>query len=607
MVAAQSAVGTYSDHYWPLLIEASSSSDAFEPWLAVICQSLDLVVSGLLLFQDEDQTYAPVAQWPEAQLPSRHLSELAELTIKQQQGSVRKMGQQTLIAYPIKLDQELLGVAALAIDSSDMSLVRAGMRQLQWGSAWLRDIIRKDALSNELGKTEYTRLALDIIGDVIDSKDSKTAEYQLVHRLVNQFSLERVCLGFFQKQTIAISTISHSASFGKQMNLVRSIEELMEEAIEQRTIILHPGPDKDIPMMTQAHASYREAYKTGDLLTIPLMVKSEAVGALFCECGRGKNLGDQDIELINGVAAFVGSLLIEKRMNDRHILLKCKDSLMLQYEKMAGKGYTGRKLFAAASILLIALLTLVKGTYYVAADGVVEGEIQRAVVAPFDGFILASHFRAGDYVEEGQVMATLDDRDLALERLRRVSQKQEYQFEYDRALSSRNRADANVIEARIEQADIQLELLDKQLTRTRLIAPFNGLVVSGDLSQSIGSSIRRGDTLFEVAPLDAYRLTLLVDETQIMDVDVGQSGTFLSASLPDMPFEFSLNKVTPVAIAEEGKTVFEVEAKILDPGGVLRPGMSGLGKIDAGDEPLLWIWTRSFSHWVRLTFWSLAG
>nr|WP_243760594.1 HlyD family efflux transporter periplasmic adaptor subunit [Aestuariicella hydrocarbonica] len=227
------------------------------------------------------------------------------------------------------------------------------------------------------------------------------------------------------------------------------------------------------------------------------------------------------------------------------------------------------------------------------------------MVTPFDGFILSSPVRAGDRVKQGDLLVAFDDKDLVLERLNWVSQKQEYLFEYNRALGSRKRAEVNIFEARIAQADIQLELLDQQLQRTQLTAPFDGLVVSGDLSQSIGSSSRRGDILFEIAPLEAYRLTLSVDESQIADVEVGQKGIFLTGSLPDSPFNFSVTKITPVAKAVDGETVFEIEATVTDPVDVLRPGMEGLGKIDSGQRNLLWIWTRSLTHRLRLVFWSV--
>ena len=106
----------------------------------------------------------------------------------------------------------------------------------------------------------------------------------------------------------------------------------------------------------------------------------------------------------------------------------------------------------------------------------------------------------GKTVKAGDTLATLEDRELALERLKWATERQQHAFEYDKALASRQPATINVIRSEIEQADAQIAMIDEQIARTRLTAPFDGVVVSGDLSQRIGGAVSRGETLFEIAP-----------------------------------------------------------------------------------------------------------
>ena len=83
---------------------------------------------------------------------------------------------------------------------------------------------------------------------------------------------------------------------------------------------------------------------------------------------------------------------------------------------------------------------------------------------------------------------------------------------------------AQAFGAQIEQAEAQLALVEEQLSRARLVAPFDGFIVVGDLSQSLGSPVERGDVLFEVAPLDGFRVVLEVDAPMLarpMAVAVG--------------------------------------------------------------------------------------
>jgi hypothetical protein len=53
----------------------------------------------------------------------------------------------------------------------------------------------------------------------------------------------------------------------------------------------------------------------------------------------------------------------------------------------------------------------------------VEGAVQRAAVAPFDGYVTAARFRAGETVAEGEVLAEMDDQELRLERHRREGER----------------------------------------------------------------------------------------------------------------------------------------------------------------------------------------
>jgi len=139
----------------------------------------------------------------------------------------------------------------------------------------------------------------------------------------------------------------------------------------------------------------------------------------------------------------------------------------------------------------------------------------------------------------------------------------------------------------------------------QIVAPFDGTVVKGDLSQQLGSPVEQGKVLFELAPLDAWRVILKVDERDIGHVQVGAPGELVLAALPGQSWPFTVKKLTPISVAEEGRNHFRVEAE-LGPGAPrLRPNMEGVGKVDSGRASLLWIWTRSLVDWVRLAWWKV--
>jgi len=212
--------------------------------------------------------------------------------------------------------------------------------------------------------------------------------------------------------------------------------------------------------------------------------------------------------------------------------------------------------------------------------------------------------RAGDTVREGELIAKLDDRDLVLERLKWQSQREQYLKQYRDALAKLGRAEIAVLRAQLGQAEAQLALAEEQLARTRVVAPFNGLIVSGDLSQSLGAPVARGDVLFEVAPLDAYRVILEVDDRDMLELRTGQRGNLILTGRSDAVLPFSVEKITPVSESREGRNFFRVEAALEGTPAFLRPGMKGVGKITVGRRRLVWIWTHGFFDWLRLAAWS---
>jgi len=171
--------------------------------------------------------------------------------------------------------------------------------------------------------------------------------------------------------------------------------------------------------------------------------------------------------------------------------------------------------------------------------------------------------------------------------------------------TEKRRATSRIVSSQIEQVDAQLALLQEQLSRADLKAPFDGIVVSGDLSQSLGAPLERGQVLFEVATLDAYRVVLQVDERHIADVKPGQRGELVLSSMPGERYPLSVNKITPVNMAKEGRNLFRVEAQLDNStGSRLRPGMEGVAKVNVDERRLISIWTRELTNWIRIKLWA---
>jgi multidrug efflux pump subunit AcrA (membrane-fusion protein) len=263
-----------------------------------------------------------------------------------------------------------------------------------------------------------------------------------------------------------------------------------------------------------------------------------------------------------------------------------------------------RKFFAGVSIAVVGFFAVATGDYRVTAKIIIEGQVQRVITSPFPAYLAEASARAGDIVRAGQALALLDDKDIKVEHIKALSQRDQLMRQYRQAMAKHDRAQAGISMAQLAQVEAQLELFQFQLDRTKIVAPFDGVIVSGDLSQSLGAPLEKGQVMFQIAPLDAYRVILKIDERAINEVHAGQQGRLVLSSLPGEKLPFSVENITPVSLSEEGQNFFRVEAKLTNVSTALRPGMEGVGKVEIGSRKLIWIWTHEIVDWLRLWMWS---
>ncbi len=604
--APEGQVVVHEQTLWRELSSATDDKAFGEAWVALACRMIAGAAEGaLLLLPGGGRTPLLCGSSPGVP-PDPGLLSAAHAAMQARRGSLQPGPHVvTLLAYSVQLDGAPIAAASFDIATGPHSPdARQAMRQVQWAAAWLREWRRKSDAADLRGVNDRTTLALDLLAAALEEEKFAAACRVAVTELATRFGCERVSIGFSRRHRSSVVAISHTAQFGKSMSLVKLLADAMDEAIDQRGPVLYPLPEADDVLVTTAHAALSSAHGSGIVLTIPLFVRDRFAGAAVFERPDDQPFDQTTLDLAEASVAILGPALIDKREAERAIPLLVADRIAAQAVHLFGPGHWGRKLALAAVILVIAFCQFARGPYRISADALVEGAVQRAMVAPFDGFLASAAVKAGDTVREGDTLASLDDRDLVLERLRYVTERQQHMGEYDQALTQGNRADAARFRALADEAAAQIRLVDEELQRTRITAPFDGLVVAGDLSQSIGAPVRRGDMLFQIAPLHDWRVVLRVPESQIADVAPDQTGSVLVSALPELPLPFTVRRVVPVAEARDGKMQFVVDASLDGTTPRLRPGMEGVGQIDAGRARLVWIWFRSLLHWLRLESWA---
>lgn len=599
---------------WVRFTQASTQDEYFNGWLALQCSLIPNVIQGVLVMgQPDSGSFVPVSKWPEEEDAER-LAEVSERALSERCGLLvelsRPAGADVSItrrygaAYPILIDGCLHGVVAVEVAVRSQGQLTTLMEQLQWGVAWLELLFRRRRVAKDGAALARLKSAVDLLARTLAEEHFEGAGMAFVTELAMQLKCDRVSLGFVHRNHVRVQAISHSAQFSERMKLIRAIGMAMDEAIVQRREILYPVPQNAEALVTRDHEHLAKHHGLESILTIPFYGNGRYYGSLTLERPGEHPFSEDEVEFCRSAAALAAPALEGKRLHDRLLIRKIADSFQRQVVRFFGPRYVGRKLAGLLVVALVVFFSIATGEYRVTANTTLEGAVRRVVAAPFRGYVKEARVRAGDVVHEGMLICNLDDRDLSLQRLNWLNQRTQFERQYQAALAEHNRAQVEIIKAQLDQARAQLNLVESQMERTRIHAPFEGIVVSGDLSQRLGGVVEQGEVLFEIAPLDVYRVILKVDERRIGDVREGQRGSLVLSSLPHRHFDFVVDKITPISLALEGHNYFRVEARLQAASEHLRPGMEGVGKISVDRRRLISIWTRDLTEWLRLWAWS---
>jgi len=613
---------------WAKFSSPRDTSEFCASWLAILCSQIDRVSGALLVLgPDQDGGYSAAAVWPDASRNMRYLSSAAEKALKERRGIVervfkerRKVAERVMherrgivqamesghqsayVGYPIEVSGVLHGAVILDIAHSPDHELQRALRLLHWASAWLVDQFRQQTLDVMDKRLERISLVSDMVATVVQERRFGSSALAVVNELAAQLKCDRVSIGFEKSGTIEVQAISHTAKFDPKTNLVRRIGDAMEEVLDLDAAIVYPAPDND-ELGAIAHSELAAEVRDVAICSVPLIEAGNVIGVVTLERTDGAVFSAAEIELCKTAGLLLGPILWLKLENERGIWKRLHGTIENFTHMLFGPRYPGVKLIALVFAATIIFFSLFTSDYRVSAKTIIEGSVQRAAVAPFEGYIAESMVRAGDIVKQGQVLCRLDDKDLKLDQVRWSSEREQAERKYRQALAANDRAAMAMVQAQIDQAQAQLSLAEDKLARATLTAPFDGIVVSGDLSQLLGTPVEQGRVLFEIAPLDAYRVILNVDERDISEIEVGQQGDLALSGIPYDVMHFKVKQITPVSTSQEGSNYFRVEAHLENPSNLLRPGMEGVGKVSVGDRKLIWIWTHGLVDWLRLWTW----
>lgn len=229
------------------------------------------------------------------------------------------------------------------------------------------------------------------------------------------------------------------------------------------------------------------------------------------------------------------------------------------------------------------------------------------IPAPAQGSLRSIHVRAGDQVEQGQLLAVMDERAAALavstaqasagaassgvreaeaaadaaqrtlERTRKLEERglasdndvANAQSELTRAQAARDAARAN---QRVAAEGVNSAKLSKSLGQ--IVAPGSGVVLRAPERVGAAVSPEMGPLFVMGDPLDQMRIDAKVSETDIALLQVGQTAQVTVSAIENKEFSARVERLGLDAEVELGAVLYPVTLLVDNPEHLLRPGYS---------------------------------
>lgn len=538
----------------------------------------------------------------------------------------------SVIATPIEASQDDQGVAPrLAISL----LIEPRSRQALQTTAAMVEVLtgytHLHTARQQLRRTKAASAALDLAARLIASINTATgfkgAAMQLCNDLARHIRADRAALGWVRgvggSDVVRVVALSDTEHVDPRMAMVQKLQAAMDECLDQEQPVMYPPPpataeggaaQADVLLsqaITHAHRELAASDARLRVASLPLRSGDKVLGVVTVETLSDNPLDISTVELMQAAMDLVAPVLAVRRNDDRLVATRAYASVLKGGSWLVGPKHTVWKLVGLAVLLLAITVTVVHMPYRVDAAAELQPRLRHVVSVPFDGIILnvPEGIEAGRLVQAGDLLVEMDTQEILLQVTQAMLEIDHAEREAELHRQERKHGEAAQAEARAKAASHRLKQAQRQLDLARITAPMSGTIIAGDLRDRIGSSVKLGDPMFQIASMDEMKIVARVSDRDIALVRDERSpqgptrGEIATKAFPAASFPFVVERIVPLAQPKDGQNIFEVHGRLEQPVDWLKPGMEGLAKLDTGRHSLLYIGTRRIRDQLRLWLW----
>jgi membrane fusion protein, multidrug efflux system len=218
--------------------------------------------------------------------------------------------------------------------------------------------------------------------------------------------------------------------------------------------------------------------------------------------------------------------------------------------------------------------------------GTIEAVEEITVVSEIDAAVVSIPFEEGRQISKGQLIAKLDDSQLSAEVSRTEALYAQSKSVYNRVKNivdqkAGSLQDLDDALAAMKVAEANVKLANARLNKTKIVAPFDGMI--GSRKVSVGSFLRSGDAITELANINQIRISFSAPERFLAQLKRGTEVLVSSPVYPGHQVKGKIVAIEPVIDSETRSA--RIVAQVQNPGQKFHPGMSANVSVILNERP----------------------
>lgn len=500
-----------------------------------------------------------------------------------------------------------VGAIALVIEVPDATFVRYRLSELRAAATYIAFLAATLGRTADKSVTQTSAMNGSTLERLASTSTLHELAFAITNNLSNKLGCEQVAVGLMRRNRVRVLAISGFDNVSHRNPGVRVIAAAMEEAGDAQTTIIHQETDQwdadaELPEY-RLHRQWFAAACGAAVASIPFIENDRCIAVLSLRAMPG-SAWDRDTlaKVEEQVAPFAAGLGLVDRAS-RSMASHAASSLRATATALCAPRSWSRKILMLVILAAALWIALGSATYRVTTPCSIRPAVAQRLYAPFAGIIETVHVKVGDSVQAGQTLFSMNT-DPLLDELRYLeAQTKIARITMNAALMAKDATAAELERTRISLFEAKAAILNGQIERSHMTAPYDGIVTVGDPNTIQGQMLALGDPVIEIIPQSQWIVELEVPEDSIIAMNAGLTGSLSLNARADASQRFMINRVLPQARDVGRSSIFTAEGTIEQGADWLRSGMEGTARIEIGKRPVWWIVSHRIVRAMQRNFW----